>query len=364
MLVIAAAWLGGCSHLMSGNAADVPAYKPKQITLLLPLQGANGANGQAIRNGFLTAYYYAKQRQPDAPTVNVVDTSGGNVVELYQQAVAQGSDFIVGPLTKTELTALASQKNLSRPTLALNTLDNGATIPNLYQFGLSPQDEARQAALRAKQAGYQRALVFYPRGNWGQGIATAFQQTFEQNGGTVVSAQPFAPREDFSARVAEALGVNPSAKRNARPRQDIDMVFLAASPQEARQIKPRLVFYNAGSIPVYATSLIYSGIPTPQYDTDLDGVEFDDMPWLLGPDTPQWSEMRNHIITLWGSSYNQSPRLYALGIDAYHLTYRLADLSHSTLPGATGTLSLDSNLRVNRQLEWAKMQNGVPQPLP
>lgn len=365
LLVLATAWLLGCAGVKTGQQAGVlPSGKPKQIALLLPLQGANASSGQAIRNGFLTAYYYAKQQQADAPGVTVVDTSSGDIVGLYQQAVAKGADFIVGPLTKENLQTLASHGALNRPTLALNTLDNGAQVGNLYQFGLSPQEEASQAAIRAKNEGHQRAIIMYPKGAWGQGIASAFQNQFQSSGGTVVASYPFVPREDFSVGVAQALGVDPAAKRLAHPREDIDMVFLVAFPQEARQIRPQFLFYNAGSLPIYATSLIYSGTPNPQYDTDLNGIQFGDMPWVLGPDMPQWGEMRDHIKTLWGPSYAKSPRLYALGIDAYHLTYRLSDMGNNTLTGATGVLSVGGNQYIQRQLSWATVQNGVPQPLP
>lgn len=365
-LILAAAWLAGCaaSKLGGVSGTSLPSGKPKQIALLLPLQGGNATSGQAIRNGFLTAYYYAKQQQADAPAVTVMDTSGADIVALYQQAVDKGADFVVGPLTKENLQTLAGKGALTRPTLALNTLDNGAVVGNLYQFGLSPQEEASQAAIRAHNDGRQRAIILYPNGSWGQGVAMAFQNQFQSAGGTVVASYPFVPREDFSTGVAQALGVDPAAKRSARPRQDIDMVFLVAFPQEARQIRPQFLFYNAGSLPIYATSLIYSGTPNPQYDTDLNGIQFDDMPWILGPDMPQWAEMREHIKTLWATSYAKSPRLYALGIDAYHLTYRLADMGSSTLPGATGGLSVGADQHIQRQLSWASIQNGVPQPLP
>lgn len=367
--------VGGCSTsgVPGGASMGSGGAKPTKVALLVPLQGDVGRSGDAIRNGFLTAYYYAKQQQPDAPSVDVVDTSHGNIVDLYQQAVANGADFVVGPLTKNDLRALAGQGKVTVPTLALNTLDDGSRVGNLYQFGLSPQNEAEQVAEKAKQDGHARALVIVPAGAWGQGIAAAFTKRWQSLGGEVVDTYAFPLKGDYSFGVRNLLRVNnpppkhtkPGAPRYVpRPQQDADMIFLAAFPQQARQIKPALAFYDA-HMQVYATSMIYSGTPSPTYDQDLNGIEFGDMPWLLGPDLPQWGEMRERIQGLWGSSYNASPRLYALGIDAYHLTYRLRQLASSatTLQGATGTLSVNSNLYIRRQLEWATIQNGLPQPL-
>jgi len=318
----------------------------------------------------ILAYYYAKQQQSDAPTVNVIDTSNGDIVALYQQAVANGADFVVGPLTKSDLQTLTAKGELSVPTLALNTLDNGAgAVHNLYQFGLSPQDEAEQAAVRAKQAGHSRALVIAPAGAWGQGIAQAFEKRWQSLGGTIVDTYAFIPKGDLNNGVRKLLAAS-AASKNApnrsrfvpTSRSDFDVIFMAAFPSDARQIKPLLVYYNVGNTPVYATSLIYSGTPSPVADSDLNGVEFSDMPWILGPDMPQWSAMRDRMKTLWGASYDASPRLYAFGVDAYHLTYTLNKIAGSsgTIPGATGTLSIDANQQVKRQLKWAKMENGVP----
>jgi outer membrane PBP1 activator LpoA protein len=364
--------LAGCVSTGAGFGGSALAGKPPtKVALLVPLQGAAGRSGDAIRNGFLTAYYYAKEQQADAPAVDVVDTSKGDIVALYQQAVANGADFVVGPLTKENLRALVGQGKLSVPTLALNTLDDGSRVTNLYQFGLSPQDEAEQVAVRARQDGHGRALVIAPAGVWGQGIAAAFAKRWQALGGTVVDSYTYLAKGDYSAGVRRLLQVDAPPRRSVpgvrympKPRHDADVIFLVAFPQQARQIKPALMFYNA-TMPVYATSLIYTGMPSATYDQDLNGIEFGDIPWLLGPGLPQWNEMRARIEGLWASSYRASPRLYALGIDAYHLTYGLQRLTGSTaiLQGATGMLSVDSNLYIRRQIEWATMQNGMPQPL-
>lgn len=357
--------LSACTMLSlpSGGGAAPNVPKAKNVALLLPLQGSAGESGQAIRNGFLAAYYYAKQNnQVGTPEVKVVDTSGGNVVALYQQAVTNGADFIVGPLTKAEVQTLANAGGLTVPTLALNTLPSQRNVTNLYQFGLSPQDEAEQAAVKARQDGHSRALVIAPAGDWGTDVAQAFEQKWQAQGGTVVQRFAYPPKADFAGLVRGALGIEQHTKKaslNAVPRQDVDAIFMVAFPADARVIKPLLTFYNASNIPVYSTSVVYSGIPAPQYDNDLNGVIFNDMPWVVGPDIPAWTDIRNNAQTLWPASYQRSPRLYALGVDAYHLTYVFNQLATGVV-GATGKLTL-RNQRVYRQLEWATMQDGTPQ---
>jgi len=356
LTLLATLLLSACSisTLSTESAAPVVA-KPKNITLLVPLEGANGSSGQAIRNGFLAAYYYAKQNMADAPAINVVDTNTGssNIVALYQQAATKGADFIVGPLTKQDVQTLAGHDHLTIPVLALNTLDMPKTVTHLYQFGLSPQEEAAQVASRAKQDGFSRALIIAPAGSWGNDIAKAFEEKWQKAGGTITYRLAYPSKGDMTLMVQKAL-----KNGTANP----DVVFLVATPSYARQIKPLLTFYGTHSLAVYATSLVYTGVPSGQ-DHDLDGIIFADMPWTLGTDTPALNQIRSTIQTLWGDSYNRSPRLYALGIDAYHLTYAFNQLS-SGVDGATGKLTLDTNQRVRRTLEWAKFKDGVPQRMP
>lgn len=349
--------LSACSFnnpfLSSPQPAPPSLAKPKNITLLVPLEKGKAQSGQAVRNGFLAAYYYAKQTVSDAPAIHVIDTNGENILNLYQQAVSKGSDFIVGPLTKQNVQALASQNHLTVPTLALNALDDAKIIKNLYQFGLLQQDEAEQVAMRARQNGFSRAIILTPSGNWGTDIANAFQKKWRKLGGTVASNWAYPPRGNMAAMVKNAL--NGSATKG-------DMVFLAAFPPHARQIRPLITFYGGRNLPVYATSLVYVGVPSEQ-DHDLDGIIFADMPWIIGPDTPAWSQIRSNIQTMDSGSYDRYPRLYALGIDAYHLTYAFNRLSLG-VDGATGKLTLDSDQHIHRTLNWAKFVDGKPQQIP
>ena len=50
---------------------------PRQVALLLPLSGRNGAAGKAVQNGFFGAYYGASAGLADVQEVRVYD-----VVEL------------------------------------------------------------------------------------------------------------------------------------------------------------------------------------------------------------------------------------------------------------------------------------------
>jgi len=97
---------------------------PDQIALLLPLHGKFAKMGQAVRDGFMTAYYANLKMLSKSPKIKIYDTSENDVINLYQQAVNDGARFVVGPLTKENVAKLASYNNLKVTDLALNYLTN------------------------------------------------------------------------------------------------------------------------------------------------------------------------------------------------------------------------------------------------
>lgn len=357
----------------------------QQIALLLPLSGELASSGDAIRNGFLTTYYAAEQR----PRIKLYDTASPaeqteqqDVVSVYQRALEDGADVVVGPLTKSNVQALSQSKVIAVPTIALNTLNDDTTsslfpwsntLPaKLYQFGLSPQDEATQVAHKAWQQGKRHALVVVPASSWGKGVAGAFQQTWIAQGGDVVQIVSYDKQSELSDQIQSALRVSDSNTRQRalsrllsekiktipRRRQDVDMIFMAADPQIARQLLPLFKFHYAGDIPVYGTSRIYSGRRDLHADKDLNGVLFCDIPLLLAK---QYQQRRGKLQTLWGDNYQQRARLYALGSDAYTLTTQLNRLAlspHLSIEANTGRLSLTADRHIYRSLTWAHIEHG------
>jgi outer membrane PBP1 activator LpoA protein len=271
-------------------------------------------------------------------------------------------------LTKPDVQTIAKMGELPAPTLALNYLDPHQAAPaQLYQFGLSPLDEARQAAALARQNGAQSALIIAPDNNWGATVAQGFQNQWQALGGNVADTLFFTGAiPAWAAQIRDFLRFKQSDK-NTPPnrRQDFDVIFLAADPHAARQIRPLLKFYSAGNVPVYATSLIYSGAPQPALDNDLNGIVFCDVPWILNKRTAL-ATLRQRLALFWPLDFRQNIRLYALGVDAYYLAEQLSRLAISpakNFAGATGVLSLNDQQRMVRKLTCMQFRAGIPSPL-
>ncbi|MEN5033380.1 penicillin-binding protein activator [Pseudomonas sp. TWI929] len=350
-----------------------------KIALLLPQEGPLAGVARALRDGFMAAHFQAQQAGQPAPAVQVFDSSRiGSLDEFYRQAQAAGVQLVIGPLEKPLVKQLAAKPQLPITTLALNYADAGQVAPpQLFQFGLAAEDEAREVARRARADGMVRAVALVPSGEWGDRVLAAFRQDWEGNGGTVIAAQRIAQPVALAQQIADLFQLRQSEGRAkslqstvggsiaAQPsrRQDIDFIFLASTPQQAQQIKPTLNFQYAGDVPVYATSNLYSASGDVNQYNDMNGIRFCETPWLL--DTS--NSLRQQVVQQWPQAAGSLGRLYAMGVDAYSLAPRLGQLKAlpgNRVQGLSGSLSMNANQRVERQLPWAEFSGGQVKRLP
>lgn len=366
------------AHSLPGGLAYLlgPPQTPRRVALLLPLSGRLAPAGKAVRDGYLASYYAARQAGEANYEIIVMDLDQqASAVSAYDSAVAQGADFVIGPLSKEAVAELYNRPSRPIPVLALNRHEEGG-VPTpgssaLVQLSLAPEDEAATIASRAFGQGARSALVIRPEGDWGSKVAQALLKQWQELGGTIANSVTYDDRANYSARVKEALGILASEQRaqdirsmlatniefSARRRQDIDVIFLlSGNGAEARSLKPLLAFHYAGGLPVYSTSSIYSGTPDPR-DRDLDGINFVETPWLL-----ESAPALRTAIAASGNGNNAYTRLNALGVDAHLLQSRFLQLQagpDALLRGSSGLLSMDPQLQILRELSLVTFDGGA-----
>jgi outer membrane PBP1 activator LpoA protein len=348
---------------------------PANVAVLLPLSGKQKVLGETIRDGYLAALYTLSEANA-RPDIRFYDTAKTSASAAYDLAVNNGAAFIVGPLLKEEVNAIVSKvTNVS--TLALNYASEGQEFsPLLYQFALAPEDEARSVARRAVAEGWINAVALAPNNSWGQRVYAAFQDELSQLGGQVLEAQAYpTDSPDYSPAIMNALLLDESEARHKRlaanlgkqlefePRRraDVDFIFMAANAPTAKLIRPQLKFHYAGDVPTFTTSAAY--IPGAEDNTELNGMIFPDAPWLINP-TAAIAEQQDTLRQLWGSNVDQRGRFFALGYDAYQLTALLNGRSgrfNLALDGVTGTIMMDRDGQLHRDLDFARFSNGAPQ---
>jgi len=340
---------------------------PNQIALLLPLSGRSEAFGVAVRDGFIAAYL--QQNAANRPHLKIYDVAAESVGSAYNRAVADGAGFVVGPLFKDEVAAVAPVSGGRTPVLALNFLSEAVAPPrNFYQFALLPEDEARMVARRVVADGRPNGVVITPSGEWGTRVAAAFAEELKSLGGTVLDSGRYDPAQvDFSDVIKSVMQLKATkVEKGEKPeppthRSDAAFIFVAArTAGTARLILPQLKYNYSGDVPVYSTSDSFE--PDPNANSDIDGMLFPDMPWMISND-PATAQIRDSVRAAWPARTARRDRLYAFGFDAYRLVPGLRSsnpAAASEIAGVTGKLHLDQQNKVRRDLDWAQIRGGAP----
>jgi outer membrane PBP1 activator LpoA protein len=341
------------------------------IAVFLPESGPYSSYAAAIKAGFVAAYN-RQEHAGSRPDVRFYDTQQADISTIYRKAVADEAQLVIGPLNKKFIKELAERNDLSVPVMTLNYVE-GLAKSNLYQFALSPIDEVQQAVQQASLTGHRNAIILAPRTADGQRMSQYFQHAWEASDGNVLQVQTFDPKaKDYSFPVRGMLSVNESRARfqqlqkvigiveyQPRRRQDVDVIFLAASDENARLINPQFYHNRAGSVAVYGLAKVYSGYADKNKDMDLDleGVSFCTIPWLF--DAAYQGDLSVSSLQDIREQFPQRYlRLIAFGVDAYAVVAHINDLATIPYYGATGDLLLNEYNRIARRLVCAQFKDG------
>lgn len=325
-------------------AAD--GYRPPlRLAVLLPLSGEMSKAAAPVRDGFLAGYYGEDRRRPEVNFYDTGNTTGGTLA-AYDQAVAAGNDFVVGPLGREQVGALLDRAALPVPVLALNR-GNGRPPAGNASFSLSPEDEGVAAAELLIERGARRVLVIAGDDPGQRRSVDALRDRLGERGAVVTDVAGIG--------IAD---LTPFAQREG----GIDAVFLAVRGSAARELMPRLALAGLAGKPRVATSQLLSGTGKAEEDRVLDGIAFPTEPWTSGGHVaglaPEASVAQALPTARGGAS-----RLFAFGYDAWLLTAYLEKLALSAdghVEGATGTLRIDGFGNIQRTPAWSTFSGGVP----
>lgn len=341
-LALSSPALCAAQDLPASNAPAPGPASPPFIALLLPLNAHEfAAPAEAVRQGCQAAQTHDPRL---ALQVVRTDARPESIVIEYNGLVARGATAVVGPMTRTGVTALAARTAPGVPTIALNTPDRDVPLPPwLYRFGLGIEAEARLVAHAAMAAKLHDAIVVRASSALAKRASAAFADEWLLLGGKIVAAEEFTPGADYSVIQQHLAGV------------EAQMTFLAADADQARAVRP----YLNNQIPVYGTSQIYDERTGVLANLDLNGIRFVDMPWLVQPDHPAV------MVYPRSNSFNvELQRFYALGIDACRIASQL--LKHAErvrLDGVTGRITLAADRVFQREPVLAVIREGGATPL-
>ncbi|MBS3896157.1 penicillin-binding protein activator [Silanimonas sp.] len=323
-------------------------HPPRRMAVLLPLSGERAAAGRAVRDGLLAGFHGETRHRP---TLVFLDTGGTpeGARRARDRALAEGADLLLGPLGREEVVALAAEP-MPVAWLALNRM--AVTAPGSGSFALTPEDEGAAVAQRLLDQGLQRALAVAEPDDTAQRALAGFRERFTLAGGQLLAVAALDPIGGTAAQALATLA--PQAG-------EAQALFLAARAPALRILLPQREAHGLGGLPVLATSLVQAGAD-PRLDRELDGLQFPELPWLLGlGGGPGDAEALARRLP---SARGSAARLFAFGYDAWTVATHLDALRGGALRnGATGGLGIDAAGVVERSPAWAEFAEGRSRPV-
>lgn len=324
------------------DAAGAAGTGGMRVALLLPLRSeALRRAAEVVRAGFMAAH---ERGQPGEMNVTVIETgdTAQQVLAAYDAAVAD-YDIIVGPLSRSGVTAIAQNGKVVRPTIALAQPDAvGETEPelpaNMVSIGLSVEAEARQVALLADGDNIgSRALVVTTPIAWQRRTGRAFAGQWQRQGSDRVSE---TVELGLSAGYLNANNVAALLKKIQA--EHPALLFLALDAAQAAQLRESI----GTDLATYGTSQL-NPLALPDWGNSegrplLSGIKLVDMPWQLAADHPAVMVYPRMTVNADQRRSADLERLYALGIDAQRVALEIVQRRFDfRIDGVTGTLNVD-----------------------
>ena len=345
-------------QIFNPNIGDInsiwQATSPRQVAVLLPYNSNFAKAAKDFESGINQAHN--ANVNGNRPQLRFYDVGSGDIQTKISIAIQNGADFIVGPLGKSA-SETALDLNSPIPILTIGGQSHNNQT-NRYTFSLTPEAEGNAIAQHARSQGLVNAVILTPNSTQSGRLTSAFQDTWQALGGSSQTHE-FTPGEfDQSTVVKIALGIYGSEQRfselssvigtkpkfNVSRKENIDLILLASSFSDAKNIKPQLNFYDAFSVPTYGASSL-NRLSAPEGEkADLDGLIIPEMTALV-PNTEA------------ADTFSIS-RLQALGHDAYQLIPIITQLQTNSYNGKTGKLILDNYGNTVRIPTWAKFSSG------
>ncbi len=300
----------------TGAATDAPGARLR-VVLLLPLDNALLKRAAVTVRDGANVVFATRKNEVIVSECAYGGAGAESVVAAYERCVDARTDWVIGPLGRADVTALALAKlAVARPTLMLSSL---GTVPPNTMAVLAPdlESEGEAIAQQAMSDACRAPMLVEGSGSLSGRVAVAVASYW---------------RDQNAIKLRQAsLGDRGSWRKATEGwrRDNVDCVIFAGAGAVLSELRPYL-----RGMSVYMTSASYE--VAPDRTTDWTGLRIADAPWLVDSEREDFMP--------YAPAEKLSPtlgRLYALGVDAARLVSAAArDSLPRSFDGAIGQLTL------------------------
>jgi branched-chain amino acid transport system substrate-binding protein len=268
-----------------------------RVAVLVPLSGPNAALGQSILNAANLALL---DMGGERFRITAYDTAAG-AVPAANEAIAEGSGLILGPLLADDVRAVAAvARRADVPVIAFSN-DESVAGDGVYLMGITPRQSVSRVVDYARGRGMSRFGALVPANVYGERAGQAMTRAVEGAGGQLVGIQSFE-RTQIAA-----------AATNLNRRGGYDAVLVADGSRIALQAVP--VIRQTSPQPRLMATELWATETNIGASVGLRGA------WYAAPSDALFGQFS----TRYRARYNARPfRLATLGYDAVLLAVRVA----------------------------------------
>jgi ABC-type branched-subunit amino acid transport system substrate-binding protein len=137
------------------------------VAILLPLSGRLGEIGRPMLRAAQLSLSI-----PGSPTLIVKDTGGtpDGAAEAAQQAIQEGAQMILGPVTSTETAQVAPIALRARVPVLAFTNDHAQAQPGVWTLGITPGQQVRRLVGAARETKHVPVAALLPDDDFGRAM--------------------------------------------------------------------------------------------------------------------------------------------------------------------------------------------------
>lgn len=307
---------------------------PVRVGLLLPFSGGTEAVQKVASSMFDAAQLAAFEAGDDRFLIIPKDTRGtpDGAAAAARSALADGAEIILGPLFSETVAAAAPVARAASVPLIAFSSDVQSAGDGVYLLSFPPEIEIARVTDFAMSRGIERFGLIAPANDYGQRVATAFNQALALRGGVLVHEERYeqdpdkmlAPAKRLAAYSKDVIppelrhGYDPakpgSTGAAAGNAQGFQAVLMPEQGTLLRALAPLLPYYNVNISQVKLLGVSAWNNPRLTREPALRGG------WFAAPEPSITAAFEERFKAAFGET---PPKLASLAYDATLLAARL-----------------------------------------
>jgi ABC-type branched-subunit amino acid transport system substrate-binding protein len=354
-LVAAAAMLAACATNLGGSSdmtaalgdqkgarvADGKPQKPVRIGMLLPLSGfgPQAATAKGMKQAGELALF-----ELDNPLVQLIvkDDKGSpeGAARAAQEAIGEGAEILIGPLTAPATTVVAPIARKANVPVVSFSNDRRVAGNGVYLMSFLPEQEIERIVDYAAGKGKRRFAALLPDDAYGAVVEPALRRAIERSGGTLAAASRYPL--DTNAMLSPVRMLADELKQSMDTGAPIDALLIAGGADVLPQIDPILTYSGISSDRVQLLGT--GGWDFPNAGRSPAFVRG----WYPGPDPHGWADFAQRFSRSFGQA---PPRLGSLAYDAVSIAITLSSAepgqryTSQAMARASGFTGVDGSIR-------------------